>query len=170
MSSWSIAEEEMDHEAVVKLFIANHDKFGLPYPFGSLVRTINYCLYYKTLLLCRDDDGNAAGMALFLLGTEEDNYKDLSKIEIFSVFLLPDYRCGRMFMQGLQEVARLLALYGTVDTIAFYVQPGHVTAKLFKKFARIEQTVERNCGLLDLYTVQSPDLQRYVQQYGSVTK
>lgn len=165
MPNWKIAEEQTDREAAIRLLIANYDQLGLPYPLHSLMLAIRYFLHNYTLLICRDDKGNAAGVAGFGLGTEEDSYTDWSQIEVYTVFLLPEYRCTRLFLQGLRAVVKWMEVSGNVSSLVFYLQPGHTTSKLFRKFARVERTVERTCGTLELCTTELHELQDYLKTY-----
>ncbi|MBO9610624.1 MAG: hypothetical protein J7639_32025 [Paenibacillaceae bacterium] len=163
MPNWKIAEEQTDQEAAIRLLIANYDQLGLPYPLHSLMLAIRYFLHNHTLLICRDDKGNAAGAAGLGRGTEEDNYTDWSKVEIYTVFLLPEYRCTRLFLQGMREVVKWMEASGDVSSLAFYLQPGHTTSKLFRKFTRVEKAVERTCGTLELLTAELNELQDYLK-------
>jgi|GEM_PF-3375618 len=163
MPNWKIAEEQTDQEAAIRLLIANYDQLGLPYPLHSLMLAIRYFLHHHTLLICRDDKGNAAGAAGFGLGTEEDGYTDWTQIELYTVFLLPEYRCTRLFLQGLREVVKWMEAPGNVSSLVFYLQPGHTTSKLFRKFTRVERTVERTCGTLALHTAELHELQDYLK-------
>lgn len=165
MPNWKIAEEQTDQEAAIRLLIANYDLLGLPYPLHSLMLAIRYFLHHHTLLICRDDKGKAAGAAGLALGTEEDNYTDGSKIEIYTVFLQPEYRRTRLFLHGLREIVRWMEASGNVSSLAFYLQPGHTTSKLFRKFTRVEKTVERTCGTLELRTAELHELQDYLKTY-----
>jgi len=165
MALWRFAEEPAEQEAAVRLLVANYEQLGLPYPFRSILLALRYFVRYNTLLICFDKQGNIAGAAGFGLGTEEDGYKDLSKVEVYTVFLLPKYRGSRLFVSGLRELADWCEGSGQVETIACYLQPALPGSALFRKFMKTEKSVERLCGTLELVSVELRDLQQFLHTF-----
>lgn len=168
--SFVVCASELYQRKYIDFLLEHYESLNLPYPF-----TVSFNFMASTLLmersaviLCLDDDGEAAGAIGYIRGTGEENYENQDVLQVQITYLIEPLRRTTAFLQGL----RFLASYieeeaGEVSEIVFWSAPDAYLGRLFGKFAVATNVRGTNAGDLLAYRVTPGQLQAYLARFAA---
>jgi len=161
MIVWRIARDETDQERGIQFLCRHGAKLGIPYSWVTVLNSIIYSLEDRGLLIGVEEDGSIAGALIFTLGTRDDRYKDPGRIEVHLLCLDEPLRGGAVLLGALRAfVQQLLELPGEVREVVFFTSADAYNRSLFGKAAKLMNTAQQPCGVLDFYSVKMDTLLR----------
>jgi hypothetical protein len=146
------------------LFICQHaEDLGLPYKWSTTMGFLYTSLYDSGLMIALDQHRQVRGVIVYTYGTEKDNTKDQTRIEVILLYLEADYRTGKRFAEAMNAlVEREIELSQSILEVEFYCTPTHVHSRLFGKIATLRSTKLHSCGPLDFYTTTPEQIRQYI--------
>lgn len=162
MFAWKFCNHDGDWKEAILFILRHRHELGLPYAFETVIGSMYLAIDQGDMLICRDADNRPVAVMASTLGTDIGEYLDVENMEVLIVFTIKEHRGSRLFAEGLARLADR-AKAAEVRHVMFYASPEAGHRKLFGKFASREDTVEKACGMLDLYRVSANDLISYAQ-------
>lgn len=147
-ASFSVCATEAYQRKYMDFLLANYEDLRLPYPFPVAFGFIaSPFLMGRECFLCLDDEGEAIGAFGYIHGTGEGNYEDRHVVQLQIAFLSKPYRHTRLFLRGLQILAKNLnELNEVVTELVFWTGIDDYAIKLFDKFAERTRVGELAVG------------------------
>jgi len=157
MNTWTICQDDGDVEDAILFLLSRRHELSLPYAFETVIGSLYLSVTQGEFLLCRDECRRPVAVVVYTCGTDLGEYHDVENVEVLIAFADQEHRGTRLFARGLALLTdRVRAVGGS--RVMFYTAPQPGYRKLFGKFAAYQDTMEKACGLLDCYSVQTNDL------------
>jgi len=163
MMKWLKANNERSKEQGVLLLSRNGDRLGVPYKWTAILYVLSVSLENKGFMVGYDNSGLPAGALAYTFGTEEDRYKDHTKVEVHLLYIEERVRNGAMLLAAMRGLAHDL-LKSRIRGLAFMALPSEENRRLFGKFAALKRTSEYACGTMDYYTTTPETLLAYASK------
>ncbi|ACS98866.1 hypothetical protein [Paenibacillus sp. JDR-2] len=162
-ASFFVCATEAYQRKYVDFLLANYENLRLPYPFlvafGFIASPI---LMGQECFLCLDNEGEAIGAFGYIHGTGEGNYEDRHIVQLQVALLSESYRFSRLFLRGLQVLAKhLTELKEVVTELVFWTGKDDYAIRLFNKFAERNEVGELAVG----YRVTLHHLNAYLAKF-----
>ncbi|MBB6672230.1 hypothetical protein [Cohnella nanjingensis] len=162
MIAWSIADNEADRELGAKFLCRHGTELGLLYSWSTVMSSLSYAMEDNGFLIGRDRDGRVAAVLAHTVGTLDDGYRDLSKVEIHLLYLEEGRREGATLLSGLRAFVRhLLESPRETKEVVFFTPSNEENRRRFGKVATRVKTTEPPCGTLDYYAIPMDRLLRF---------
>ncbi|MFD0715816.1 hypothetical protein [Paenibacillus sp. GCM10027626] len=162
MLTWKSCSDDGDLAEAILFILGRRHELGLPYAFETVIGSLYLAIDQGDIMLCRDAGNRPVAVIVSTLGTDTGEYADVENMEVLIAFTVKEHRGSLLFADGLARLADRVKASG-VRHVMFYAAPQADYRRLFGKFASREDTVEKACGMLDLYRVSANDLIRYAQ-------
>lgn len=162
MITWTIAGTEKDRENGVTFICRHSADLGLLYNWCTVMNVLVYCMEDNGLVIGTDSSGQIVAVLAHTIGTLEDGYQDLSRVEVHLLYIEERWRGGAVLLSALRMLAqKLLGLPQQVREVVFFTPHTEENRRIFGKLATLVKTTEPPCGVLDFYSVLMDRLLQY---------
>lgn len=164
---------EMDYETYIRFLLQHHDELNLPYPFAVKLSFIGSPLLFgKAMLIFSEEPYDVVGAAGFVYGTGPNQYEDRHICQVEVAFLLREYRCTSLFMQGLHAlVGEMKAGNPDVEMVQFWTSENQAgLEKLFSKFHALPGSNRFTVNNLVCHQISFHELEAYCSRFESRIK
>ncbi|MFC6334759.1 hypothetical protein ACFP56_19170 [Paenibacillus septentrionalis] len=161
----------MYEQRYMEYVLDRYMQLEMPYPFSvSLGYLASPVLMNEEIFLALDDDHDIVGCLSLIRGTAEYNYENREVVQLQVVYIEPQYRASRLFLQLLQLMTQCLRyLEEPVAEIQFWTKADERLLALITKRIKVQPQLHQSVyGPLHSYVLPYEKLEKYVSAFPQV--
>ncbi len=168
--SFAVCASAMYQRKYMDFLLEHYENLNLPYsfPVSFTFMASPLLMEHSAVILCLDDDGEAAGAISYIRGTGEGNYENLEVLQVQVAYLIEPIRRTTAFLHGLRFLANYMEEEaGDVRELVFWSSRDAYLSRLFGKFAAVTSVEGTHAGTLLAYRTTREQLQAYLARCAS---